>query len=64
MARKEFKAPVSRDFRIIRQGVLFGTVRVKPSGLLWRRKGARKWRRVRIREFAEYAEKHGSERDK
>jgi hypothetical protein len=61
---KEFKAPVSQDFEILDGGQVFGTLRVRPSGLLWAPKGSHNWYRVRIEDFGTYAVKKGTPKKK
>jgi hypothetical protein len=51
---------VSEDFEILdNDGSEFGTIRVKPSGVLWSPKRKHDWVGVDIREFAELMEKYG-----
>jgi hypothetical protein len=61
---KEFRAPTSQDFEIVENGQVFGTLRVRPSGILWAPKGSHQWYRVSIEQFAEYAEKNGTKQKK
>jgi len=52
---KEFKAPVSQDYTIMEGDKVFGTLRVKPSTLMWKPKGAHSWFGVTIEEFGSWA---------
>ncbi|KUR72344.1 hypothetical protein AQZ52_03505 [Novosphingobium fuchskuhlense] len=60
--KKEIRRSKSEDFEIIEEeGGKVGTVRIKPSGILWKPKGKHKWLGVSVEEFAEFAEKNGKE---
>ena len=62
MAKKVIRRSVSEDFEIIEEGGgKIGTVRIKPSGLLWKPKGKQKWLGLSVEQFAEFAEKSGKE---
>ncbi len=61
---KEFRAPVSEDFEIMEDGKKFGTLRVKPSTLLWKAKGDHSWVGVTIEAFSDWIAKHGKQMDK
>lgn len=61
---KAFKAQVSQDFEILDGGSVFGKLRVRPSGLLWKARGAYTWRRVSIEDFAAYAKRNGTDADR
>ncbi len=50
----EFRKANYYQFEIINDGKIVGTLRVKPASILWRPKGARKWRGVDLKTFAEY----------
>jgi hypothetical protein len=56
---KEFRASECADFTIVEDGQVFGKIRLKPSGILWRPKGKRSWYGVTIEAFADYAEQNG-----
>jgi hypothetical protein len=64
VASKEFRRPQSEDFEIMEQGTKVGTVRIKPSGILWKPKGKHSWFGLTVEEFSKLAEKHGKEQDK
>jgi hypothetical protein len=61
---KEFRARQFDDFEILENQQMVGTVRVKPSGILWSPRGSHSWFRIGIEEFGEYAQKHGTKQDK
>lgn len=46
------------------EGKKVGDIRVKPSGILWSKKGAHGWKRVTLEEFAAFMEQHGADQDK
>jgi hypothetical protein len=45
MAR-EFRAPEAQDFTIVENGKVLGTIRVKPSAIMWKGPNARGWHGV------------------
>lgn len=59
MAKKSIKRSVSEDFVIMEEGNgKVGTIRIKPSGILWKPKGkSAKWFSVTVEEFAKFAKK-------
>ena len=59
MAKKEFRRAQIEDFDIVEVGAVVGTVRIKPSGILWRAKGKHSWMGVTVEQFAEFPEKNG-----
>jgi hypothetical protein len=61
---KAFRAPISVTFQIVEAGKVVGHIRVRPSGILWRRKGKHTWRRVTIDQFATFARRHGETLEK
>src|SRR5258706_10832073 len=56
---KEFSARQLEDFEIQEDGEVVGTLRVKPSGVLWAPKGSHYWYRVGIDQFGDYAKEKG-----
>ena len=48
MARLSIRRPESEDFDIVSEGKMVGSVRIKPSGILWRPKGKHSWFGVSI----------------
>jgi hypothetical protein len=56
---KEFRASECADYTIMDDGEVFGEVRLKPSGVLWRLKGRHSWYGVTIEAFADYARQNG-----
>jgi hypothetical protein len=40
-------------------GKVFGTIRVKPSAIMWKAKGAHTWKGVTPEAFGEFADKSG-----
>ena len=64
MAKKEFRRANSEDFEIVEEGAVFGTIRVRPSTVLWKAKGKHSWRGVTIEEFAQFTEKYGKDQKK
>jgi hypothetical protein len=57
MARKSIAWVGYDDFSIHEGDAKIGTIRVKPSGILWAPKGKHSWFKVSIEEFADFAEK-------
>ena len=57
---KAFQLRQSADFEIFEKTRMVGTVRVKPSGILWAPKGSHSWFRVNIEDFGAYAQRHGT----
>ena len=52
------------DYRIKDQEGVVGHIRVKPSGILWAPKGAKKWYGVRLNKFAAFMEENGTTQKK
>ena len=57
--KNQFRAPVAQDFTIIRvlpknRQVVLGTVRVKPSSILWKPSGDRKYYNVKLATFTDW----------
>ena len=50
---KSIKRAEFEDFDIEDAGKMVGSVRIKPSGILWRPKGKHSWFGVNIEQFAE-----------
>ncbi len=61
---KSLRRPEFEDFEITDGGKVVGSVRVKPSGILWKPKGKQSWHRLSIEQFADYAERHGTKQKK
>jgi len=64
---KTFGLAVSQDYQILEGGQVFGTLRVRPSGLLWKpkgAKGAKAWFSIRIEDFADFAIRRGAKADR
>mgnify|MGYP001815250486 FL=1 len=59
MGRKTIKRAISEDFEILDDGVKVGTVRIRPTGILWKGKGQRGWFGLTLDGFAKLAEEHG-----
>lgn len=57
---KYFGARKFEDFQIKENHKVVGTLRVKPSGLLWAPRSSHRWYRVEISKFGDYATKHGT----
>ncbi|TQF40279.1 hypothetical protein UNPF46_10975 [Bradyrhizobium sp. UNPF46] len=58
-----FKRAESQDFTIVEMNdgdKIVGTIRVKPSGVLWAPKGSHKFYKLSIQQFAKFAEEHGT----
>ena len=64
MAKKTIKRSQSEDFEIVEDDGKVGTVRIKPSGILWKAKGKHKWIGVTVEQFAAFAEENGKEQEK
>jgi hypothetical protein len=45
-------------------GLVVGTVRVKPSGIAWASAESKKWRMVPLDRFAQFVERHGKLKEK
>ena len=65
---KKFGEPTSQDFEIFDEingkWEMFGTLRVRPSGLLWAPKGSHDWFRLSIEDFGNLAKAHGTKQKK
>ena len=64
MARKSIRRAESEDFDIMEpddtgKHRVVGTVRIKPSGILWRPKNKQSFFAVTIEDFGEFAEAKG-----
>jgi hypothetical protein len=61
---KKFGETTSQDFEIFDETdgewEKFGTLRVRPSGLLWAPKGSHVWFRLSIEDFGDLAQRHGT----
>ena len=64
MAKKEFKRAQSADFVIMDDGKVFGSLRLKPSTVLWASKGGHDWKGISIEAFSEFMEKTGKAQKK
>jgi hypothetical protein len=65
MSLNNFRPKKFVDHQIVNEdGLAVGTIRVKPSGILWAAKDGKKWRGVPLDEFAEFMEKTGKIQDK
>ena len=65
MANNNFKPQKFVDHEIVdSDGEMVGTLRVKPSGILWSPKDAKKWRRVTLENFAAFMEENGTFQEK
>jgi hypothetical protein len=60
----EFKRPEFYDHEIVSEAGKVGDVRIKPSGILWSPKGAHKWFRASLEDFAAWIEANGTEQKK
>ena len=58
MAR-EFRAPEAQDFIILEDGKVLGTIRVKPSRIMWKGPNAREWYGISPEEFGEFVKENG-----
>ena len=61
---KHFKAPVSQDLKIYEDDEVLGTLRVRPSAVLWKPKGAHSWYRLSIEKFGDYAVRKGTKKQR
>jgi hypothetical protein len=64
MAKKTIKRPLFEDFEIQEDAKAVGTIRIKPSGILWSPKGKHDWYGVSVEQFAEFAEANGKKQKK
>jgi hypothetical protein len=60
MTTNSFRIPKFID-HIIQDddGLVVGTLRIKPSGVAWSPADGKKWRTVRLRKFIEFMEEQG-----
>lgn len=56
MAKKSICWVGYEDFKIMEDDATVGTIRIKPSGLLWKARGKHSWLKVSIEDFAALAE--------
>jgi hypothetical protein len=61
MAKMTFGAPVSQTFTIKEGKKVFGTLRVRPSGVLWKPRSAQVWYALSMDELGVLAVKHGTQ---
>jgi hypothetical protein len=64
VAKKTIRRPEFEDFEILESSAIVGTVRIKPSGILWSPKGKHSWFRVTVEQFATFAEEKGTKQKK
>lgn len=64
MAKKSIRRPLFEEFEITEDGSVIGTIRIKPSGILWSPKGKHSWFGVSVEQFAEFAEANGKKQKK
>lgn len=63
--KKVFEAPKFQEFTIHSNGAVYGHIRIKPSGVAWKPKGAHsKWHMLSIDQFADLAMKQGKQQKK
>lgn len=62
--RKQFVAPTSQDFKIRDDNGIVGHIRIKPSAIAWKPKGAQGFYQLSIDQFAEFAVANGKEQQK
>jgi hypothetical protein len=61
---KKFKAPASWTQKITEGGKVVGTIRVRPSTIMWKPKSGQDWFGVTIEQFEKFAKKKGEKMDK
>jgi len=60
MAKNSLRRPELVEAQIEdEKGKLVGTIRVKPTAVLWAKTDAKKWRRVQLAAFIEWIEANG-----
>ncbi len=72
MGKKRIRRTDFEDFEILeevgdkneKKPVKVGTVRVKPSGILWKPAGKQSWFGVSVQQFADFAEASGKLQEK
>lgn len=64
MGTKAFRPRQFEDFEIMEDDQVVGTLRVKPSGVLWAPKGSHSWYRVDLEKFGDYAVENGTKQQK
>lgn len=59
-----FAGPKYQDFTVLDDAShIIGHIRVKPSGVSWRKADHGKWNRLTLKQFAELAIEHGKQVD-
>jgi hypothetical protein len=65
MATKKFASGQKfQDFEILDGVTKIGSIRVKPSGVLWAPKGSHDWYGLNLKQFADFMEKNGKKQVK
>lgn len=65
MAGNKFKPKKHEDFEIVdSNGKKVGSIRLKPSGILWKPKGVHSWSSVALDTFAQFMEENGKTQTK
>ncbi len=65
MSKNSFRRPEVVQVEIEdEKGKLVGTVRVKPTSIMWATTDAKKWRRVTLAKFIEFMESAGEKGEK
>jgi hypothetical protein len=65
MAKNSFRTPKFVDHVIEDEdGLVVGTLRIKPSGVAWAPKEGKKWRSVGLERFIAFIEEHGRLKEK
>lgn len=59
--KNSFRAPAYSEETIVDEnGTLIGTIRLKPSSVLWKSKGAQKFHAARLVDFIVWIENNGN----
>jgi hypothetical protein len=56
---RDFRAPEAQDFVILEDGKVLGTVRIKPSSIMWKGPNARAWYGISPEKFGEFVTASG-----
>lgn len=65
MAKNSFRIPKFVDHVIQDEdGLVVGTLRIKPSGVAWAPADGKKWRSIGLDKFVRFMEEHGAFKEK
>lgn len=65
MAKNQFSEPESYDHEIVDgDGKKIGELRIKPNGVMWKKKGAHTYKAVTLEQFATWIDANGTDKEK